>query len=159
MEYKESKVKMNKRLCLIPFFVLIICVFCGCSGGIKLFSASTLVSFIINDEERAVLYDESDTLSEFKTRFGGIEIYSDVLDEQDNGNAKIGETYLTITVNGSGNRTYQFEVSAYKNIETGETEYYFQRQVRGLYYLSKRISQDNLDYLNKIFYGDIIIID
>ena len=69
---------------------------CACGSGVSLFSARTVEVILISDGERTVRCTDSAELGEFVDRFSGRDIYSDLLDAQENGNIKVGQTELII---------------------------------------------------------------
>ncbi len=125
---------------------------CACGSGVSLFSARTVEVILISDGERTVRCTDSAELGEFVDRFSGRDIYSDLLDAQENGNIKVGQTELIIELQ------YNDEINYIEFCHIGD-EYYFQRELRGRYYLTKALNQDEVEFVEELFYGDIIIIE
>lgn len=143
---------MNYKVSFLFVALFTALLLCACGSGVSLFSAKTVEVMLISDGERTVRCTDSVELNDFVDRFSGRDIYSDLLDAQENGNIKVGQTELIIELQ------YNDEIN-YIEFCRIEDEYYFQRELRGRYYLTKALNQDEVEFVEELFYGDIIIID
>ncbi len=146
---------LKKYIALICILTIVVCS--GCSAGIRLFDSKELTYLAITDSTIWVQYDDNKVLNEFVDRYYDVHLQSNILDAQDNGHNKIGEVLYTIKVTTKYDKDFYFQFCEYDN--NGNQEYYLQSQIRGLYYISNALDIEDSNYMDELFYGDIIIID
>ena len=149
---------MLKRVLLFTLMLAVVFSFSACDTNIKLFKTKNIKEILMTDSKVTIRLTE-DEQDAFVERYGKICLATDVAGEQDHGHHNVGEQIFAFQVtNESGNReTFVFVKTFVEGSDVAD--YYFEKSIRGLYYLSKRLNEEDNEWLSELMFGDIIILD
>ncbi len=142
---------------LITIVVFVVFLFSGCSDKTKLCDKTNIEYIYISNLEKTSCVSEKEDIETFITKYGNLQLSNEILEEQNGGTNKIGTVlYKIMLVDKNDNQIY-FEFCEFYN--NGVKEFYFQKIVDGLYYITKALTTESWNDMDELFYGDLIIID
>ena len=150
---------MIKKFSVFMILVILSLSLCACGGNVKLFETKSVSTIYISDKTTRVIVEDANKIDEFVDKFYRVNIATDYLAEQENGDVYVGEKELQVELIGTNKKEYTFDFVHYRRDEDSELEYYFQKQLRERYYLSAKLTDEEVDYFRHLFYGDVIILD
>lgn len=155
--FKEEEY-MFKKIGVLTFALCLFFSFSACSTNLILFKSKNIKSILMSDGDITQTLKEEE-VSLFVERYGKIYLASDVLEEQENGNKSVGETVYIIKVINGKEEGHVFRFVKVFNQQNNAFHFYFEKNIRGCYYLSHKMEEEDNDFLTELMFGDIIILD